>query len=899
MGVRTRNLKALFADTRTRTIIVITGILLLVAIFAGYTLFHKRVQGPGTGASLTGTPGNIQSVPGSFNPTEQYAKLQEEQNTLQAQQAEKNGTSAIPTIIRVTAPTTGIFSGPQNGNTALALALQAVQRGSCDAADLAAAMKAGATAAQLRTAGCSAQQLRAAGFSADALQKAGFSACDMLSSNGGYDPTTLKNAGYSAGELRGVGFNACQLRKAGFNANDLRQAGFTPDELKGVGFTPDEIAAAGYGPVQVAGPGSTGVYAGLPPGVTPTDILQAGCTADAIAKEKQEGVSATAIRNISGCSASQLKAGGYSAADLKNAGFTAADLKAAGFSPKDLKDAGYSAGDLLAAGYTPADLAAAGYTPAEIAQGEQQYKALAPADILAAIKQSGCTAEVAAKAHAEGVSASSLRQLGCTASALKNGGYTAQELKNAGFTPGELRAAGFTPAQLKQAGFSAADLRNAGYSPSDLQSAGFTPDQLKDAGYTAAELRAAGFTPQQLKDLGYTAADLRDAGFTPDQLKQAGYTAQQLKDAGYSAADLKNAGFTPADLRAAGFSAQDLKNAGFTAPQLRAAGFNASQLSNAGYSPADLQSAGYSPGELSQVGIPTTGTTGVPPQLPNATGVTSPGLQTALDRQQQQIQAQQIQAQTQQAQSAMSTQASQLFAAWKSPTQVYVEGTPPTAGTSDTGIAGAAGSSTSTSANTMVKAGTIMYAVLETAVNSDEPGPVLATIITGPLKGAKLIGGLTTFPPLGKKVMLTFNLMTLPSVTSSFTINAVAVDQNTARTALSSYTNNHIILKYGSLFAASFLEGYGQAFLQSGQQIVSTASSTTSISQSLSPAGKFYVALGNVGNQFGQVLQNIYNMPSTVYVYSGTGLGILFLQDVATPAGMAPLTAQQQPQAGW
>ncbi len=256
-------------------------------------------------------------------------------------------------------------------------------------------------------------------------------------------------------------------------------------------------------------------------------------------------------------------------------------------------------------------------------------------------------------------------------------------------------------------------------------------------------------------------------------------------------------------------------------------------------------------------------------------------------QEQRQIAEQQLQQKVQIAQANMITQAGQLFSAWKPVTQAYEEGEKPKTGESaggGSGGTGQGGSSGSSGKAPLIRAGTIYFAVLDTAVNSDQPGPVMATIVAGRYKGAKLLGTMSTFPPHGKKVMLTFQTMTVKWLPSSISVDAVAIDPNTARTALSSKTNNHILLKYGTLFAASFLEGYGQAFLQSGQQIVSTASSTTSSTPNLSPAGKIYVALGNVGNKFGSALQQLYNMPPTVQVYQGTGLGILFMSDVAAPS---------------
>ncbi len=235
-------------------------------------------------------------------------------------------------------------------------------------------------------------------------------------------------------------------------------------------------------------------------------------------------------------------------------------------------------------------------------------------------------------------------------------------------------------------------------------------------------------------------------------------------------------------------------------------------------------------------------------------------------------------------QGTMMGQASQLLAAWVSPIQAYIEGTPPkpptgggggASGAAPFGGAAAAGQSSSTPPE--VKAGTVMYGVLITSVNSDEPGPILANIVEGKFKGGKLIGSLTN---QGQSVMLTFNTLTMPNSPASIAVNVVAIDQNTARTSLSSYTDNHYLLRYGTLFASAFIQGYGQAFQTSGQTVISTGLATATTTPQLSPAGKAMVALGNVGTQYSARLGNTFNTPPTVHVYSGAAVGLLFLSDV-------------------
>ena len=59
--------------------------------------------------------------------------------------------------------------------------------------------------------------------------------------------------------------------------------------------------------------------------------------------------------------------------------------------------------------------------------------------------------------------------------------------------------------------------------------------------------------------------------------------------------------------------------------------------------------------------------------------------------------------------------------------------------------------------------------------------------------------------------MLNFSLLSIPQIINSVSISAVAIDPYTAHTALSGDVNNHYLLRYGSLFASSFLQGYAQA----------------------------------------------------------------------------------------
>lgn len=792
-----------------------------------------------------------------------------------------------------------------------------IKAAGCDPSKLEQLLNAGVSATQIKELnGCSATALKAAGFSARALIDAGYSPeqlaeagfspqeisaaqkqSDDTIKTAGCDPTKLKQlltSGVSATRIKTLnGCSADVLKQAGFTAKSLLAAGFSPAQLQTAGFTPDQINAA------------------LNP-VTAATIQAVGCDSNKLKQLFAQGVSAAQIKELNGCSADVLKQAGFSAKSLLDAGFTADQLKTAGYtaeqidaalspisdqaiqaagcdpnklkklyaegvsaariralngcSAQDLNAGGFDAKSLLDAGFTPANLLSAGYTEQQL-----QSAGVNPADILAAGRGADCSSAYLQKAKAHGLSAETIKQtLGCSAAALKASGYTAAELKNAGFTAAELKNAGFSATELKNVGFSAVELKNAGFSAADLKQAGFSVKDLKSAGFSASDLKAAGFTAEQLKAAGYTAKDLKDAGYSASELKTAGYSAKDVKDAGYSAAEAKKAGYSPDEVADAGFSATDSSLAGLAAPNL--AGVNSNLA-----------------------GIPSLVNTNsnAPTMASNAQQ-----LQAIVNKQNEQIAEQKYQQKIQQRANDMIGSGNQLVQGWKDVSQqAYMEAN---AATDKAGKADAAGAAVN-AANGMndanagldgagggasiIKMGDILFAVMDTAVNSDEPGPILATIVSGKFKGTKLIGSFN-LPSNANKMVITFNAMSIPGNSRTVSISAFAIDPNTARTALSSRTDHHYLMRYGSLFASSFLQGFGNAF-QSADTTVTIggtgAGNDITVQNGIgrSALENAVIGLAQVGQSWGQVAQQAFNTPVTVEVYAGTGIGVLFTQDVS------------------
>ncbi|MGL5741187.1 MAG: type IVB secretion system protein DotG/IcmE [Legionella sp.] len=768
-------------------------------------------------------------------------------------------------------------------------------------------LPAGITAADVLKAGCSVEaltKLRKSGVSASAIRR--ISGCSI---------NQLKAAGFTAQELRNAGFSAADLKRAGFTPEELRAAGYTARDLLNAGFTPSDLTNAGYTAADIKAAGVE-----LPPGITPDDVKKAGCDVDALKREKAAGVSAALIRQSAGCSAQALKAAGFTDQDLANAGFTPqemstatpltdAQINAAGCNPDQLKKlfaagvsakrikelngcsadalkkAGYDVKSLLDAGFTPQQLLAAGFFPKDL-----ENAGLSPIDILANGRVADCSVESLKKARAAGVSALTIKKtLGCSAKALKDAGYSAKDLKDAGFTAAELKDAGFSAKDLKDAGFSAKDLRDAGFSANDLKDAGFSAKDLKDAGFSASDLKAAGFG---LKDL-------KDAGFSAKDLKAAGFSARELKDAGFSARVLKDAGFNAAQLKGAGFGARDLVDAGFSAGDLQGAGFSPTELQNAGLTPEGSQVAGLGNPNIQQGafnlnGIPSIGGAKSSTAQANA-AANSQQLQAIINSQNQQMAEQRYQQKIQQKSSDMIGAANQMLAEWRNvPSQSFVVGSKEEEKAEIASAAAGPGGATgvvqpgvgvaAAARPSMIKMGDVLFAVIDTSVNSDEPGPILATIVSGQLKGAKLIGSFNV-PANANKMVITFNNMSIPGAPKTISITAYAIDSNTARTALSSRTDHHYLMRYGSLFASSFLEGFGNAF-QSANTTVTIGGTgggnnvTIANGFGRSTLENAVIGLATVGKTWGQQAQLLFNTPTTVEVFAGTPVGVLFTQDI-------------------
>lgn len=182
----------------------------------------------------------------------------------------------------------------------------------------------------------------------------------------------------------------------------------------------------------------------------------------------------------------------------------------------------------------------------------------------------------------------------------------------------------------------------------------------------------------------------------------------------------------------------------------------------------------------------------------------------------------------------------------------------------------------------IIKASTILHAVLITAINSDEPGPILAEIVTGDLKGSRLIGNFTKAGS-NEKMVLKFTNISSPMFKSTMAIDAYAIDPETARTAIATDVDHHYFAKYGMMLASSFVKAYADAVKSSN------TTTTTSVLGSVTetPKGEFsqkdkmIQAIGGVGEAVAKDVEKNNQVQPTITIDSGTTVGLLIMKDFA------------------
>lgn len=190
-------------------------------------------------------------------------------------------------------------------------------------------------------------------------------------------------------------------------------------------------------------------------------------------------------------------------------------------------------------------------------------------------------------------------------------------------------------------------------------------------------------------------------------------------------------------------------------------------------------------------------------------------------------------------------------------------------------------------------AGEIEYAQTLTEANTDVPGPVLAQIASGPLKGGRLIGA---FTETERYLTITFNTLVLNGI--SYPVNAFAIDPGTTLPGLATEIDNRYLKRVILPAAAEFITGLTEAIAESGTTTVTVSGDTTTTTTSTANQDndqEVATGIAAAGEEIGDILDEIADETKRmIKVHAGTPIGVLFIQPVTDqPLDISTIGQQQ------
>lgn len=179
--------------------------------------------------------------------------------------------------------------------------------------------------------------------------------------------------------------------------------------------------------------------------------------------------------------------------------------------------------------------------------------------------------------------------------------------------------------------------------------------------------------------------------------------------------------------------------------------------------------------------------------------------------------------------------------------------------------------------NIIIPAGTIEYGQLLIEANTDAPGPVMAQIVSGPLKGGRVIGA---FQSTDYYLTLQFSTVVIDGI--NYPVQAVAIDPNTTLPGVITEIDERYFKRIILPMAAEFVTGFADAISESGTTTIVISGDTVSQSES-DKNSQQEVASGI--SEAGEALSDILNEEADrtqrmMRVAAGTPVGILFVAPV-------------------
>ena len=209
--------------------------------------------------------------------------------------------------------------------------------------------------------------------------------------------------------------------------------------------------------------------------------------------------------------------------------------------------------------------------------------------------------------------------------------------------------------------------------------------------------------------------------------------------------------------------------------------------------------------------------------------------------------------------------------------QFYERLNPPVDPTTAAALEGNQGSEEEATAVQIIAATTIEYGQTLIEANSDVKGPVLVELVTGPLKGARLLGSFKK-----EEEYLVIEMNTAVKDEKSYSVNAIILDPDTTLPGVATEVDRRWFRRVILPAAASFIEGLGSAIAETSGTSVSVEGETvTTQTEDLDTEEELGKAVEKAAEKIAEIVDDeAADVETLVKVRAGTPVGILFLAPV-------------------
>lgn len=184
----------------------------------------------------------------------------------------------------------------------------------------------------------------------------------------------------------------------------------------------------------------------------------------------------------------------------------------------------------------------------------------------------------------------------------------------------------------------------------------------------------------------------------------------------------------------------------------------------------------------------------------------------------------------------------------------------------------------------VIPAGKVVYGQLLLEANSDIESMVLAQMVSGPLKGWKLLGEFTAEEEI-ELLSITFNVA-VNEDGDQYEISAIMLDPDTTLAAMRSDINHRYIKRIVLPAAAAFIDGFATAIADSGRTTI-TVSGETVVDEEEEPSKDEEVATGvtEAATEIRTILDDMADVPVQIIIAAGTPIGVFFTENVVDTEG--------------